>query len=323
MSALSRRSAAALVLASPFVLAARGASANVRELRVDYATYNPVSLVLRSKGWLEDEFRGDGIAIRWVLSAGSNKALEFLNAGSLDIGSTAGAAALVARINGNPVRSVGVYSKPEWTALVTRPDTGITKPADLRGRRVAVTRGTDPHIFLVRAIAAAGLSERDIKAVPLQHADGRLALVRGDVDAWAGLDPIMAAAEIENGATLFHRDAEANTWGVLNTREAFLTAQPQLVARVLKVYERARVWSRANGAELAEILGKEARLAEPIIARQLERTDLSHARIGPTQVATIKAAGEALQAAGVIAANVDIAAVSRDLVDASLGPAAS
>ncbi|MGL4290709.1 MAG: aliphatic sulfonate ABC transporter substrate-binding protein [Phreatobacter sp.] len=320
MSVISRRSAASLLLASPVIAAGRGASAQVRELRVDYATYSPVSLVLRSKGWLEDEFKADGITIRWVFSAGSNKALEFLNAGSLDIGSTAGAAALVARVNGNPVRAVGVFSKPEWTALVTKPDSGIAKPADLRGRRVAVTRGTDPHIFLVRAIAAAGLTERDVKVVPLQHADGRLALVRGDVDAWAGLDPIMAAAELENGAKLFHRDAEANTWGILNTREAFLASHPQLVARVLQVYERARVWSLANQAELAATLAKEAKLADPIIARQLERTDLTHARIGPTQVATIQAAGEALQAAGVIAANVDIAAVSRDLVDASLAP---
>ncbi len=74
---------------------------------------------------------------------------------------------------------------------------------DLKGRRVAVTRGTDPHIFLIRSLRGAGLTERDVKLVLLQHPDGRTALDRGDVDAWAGLDPIMAAAEIENGDVLF------------------------------------------------------------------------------------------------------------------------
>ena len=64
-------------------------------------------------------------------------------------------AALVAKINGNPIKSIYVYSRPEWTALVTRKDTGIAKVADLKGKRVAVTRGTDPHIFLVRALAEA------------------------------------------------------------------------------------------------------------------------------------------------------------------------
>src|SRR5262249_1542869 len=120
-------------------------AADVKEIRIDWATYNPVSLVLKEKGLLEKEFAKDGISIRWVQTLGSNKALEFLNAGSIDFGSTAGAAALVAKINGNPIKSIYVYSRPEWTALVTRKD-NISKIADLKGKRVAVTRGTDPHI---------------------------------------------------------------------------------------------------------------------------------------------------------------------------------
>src|ERR671916_850338 len=122
-----------------------------REIRIDFATYNPVSLVLKEKGLLEKAFEKDGIAIRWVQTLGSNKALEFLNASSIDFGSTAGSAALVAKINGNPIKSIYVYSRPEWTALVTK-DASITKVEDLKGKRVAVTRGTDPHIFLVRAL---------------------------------------------------------------------------------------------------------------------------------------------------------------------------
>ena len=173
-------------------LAALGLSVPARaagkpsEIRLDYAYYNPVSLVLKEKGWLEEELKRDGIGVRWVLSLGSNKALEFLNAGSLDFGSTAGAAALIARINGNPVKSIYVYSKPEWTALVTQGNSPIQKVEDLKGKRIAVTRGTDPHIFLVRALAAHGLTDRDAKLVLLQHQDGRAALEKGDVDAWAG-----------------------------------------------------------------------------------------------------------------------------------------
>jgi sulfonate transport system substrate-binding protein len=215
---LSRRrfaTAAIGVLAlSAATLSAR--AADISELRLDWATYNPVSIVIRNQGLLEKEFEKDGIKVRWVQTLGSNKALEFLNAGSIDLGSTAGAAALIARINGNPIKSIYVYSRPEWTALVTRPTTEIKTVADLKGKSVAVTRGTDPHIFLVRALAGAGLSDKDVKFVLLQHPDGRLALTRGVVDAWAGLDPMMAAAEIEDGAVLFFRKPEANTWGILN-----------------------------------------------------------------------------------------------------------
>src|SRR4029078_3940240 len=88
-------------------------------------------------------------------------------------GPTAGSAALVAKINGNPIKSVYVYSRPEWTALVTGKDSKISSVADLKGKRVAATRGTDPHTFLVRALLGAGLSEKDITPVLLQHADGK------------------------------------------------------------------------------------------------------------------------------------------------------
>ena len=175
---------------------------------------------------LEKEFAKDGIGIRWVQTLGSNKALEFLNAGSIDFGSSAGAAALVSKINSNPIKSIYVFSKPEWTALVTRKDTPIQKITDLKGKRVAVTRGTDPHIFLVRALLSVGMTEHDISEVLLQHPDGKTALIRGDVDAWAGLDPMMAQAQIEDGARLFYRNADANTYGILNVDAHRISARP-------------------------------------------------------------------------------------------------
>ena len=309
---------ASLVAMAAFSLSGAALAADkVEEIRIDYAYYNPVSLVLKDKGWLEQEFAKDGIKIRWVLSLGSNKALEFLNAKSLDFGSSAGAAALLARINGNPVKSVYVYSKPEWTALVTGKDSPIQKVTDLKGKRVAATRGTDPHIFLTRTLAENGLTEKDVKIVLLQHQDGRLALAKGDVDAWAGLDPLMAQAELDDGARIFYRNAEINTWGVLNTREDFIADHPELVSRVLATYEKARAFAINNPAELKKTIVEQAKLTEAVAARQLERTDLSTAAIGERQKKTIEGAGLALQQAGVIPADVDVPSVAAALVDSS------
>ncbi|TKV70691.1 aliphatic sulfonate ABC transporter substrate-binding protein [Rhizobium sp. AU243] len=296
-------------------------AADLSEIRIDWATYNPVGLLLKKEGLLEKEFEKDGIAIRWVQSAGSNKALEFLNAGSIDFGSTAGAAALVARVNGNPIKSVYVYSRPEWTALVTGKDSRIASVADLKGKSVAVTRGTDPHIFLVRALADAGLKDGDVKFVLLQHADGRLALTRGDVDAWAGLDPLMAAAEVEDGAKLFYRKPENNSWGVLNTTETFAAEHPDVVKRVLGVYEQARKRALADPAALKTALIETAKLPDAVIAKQLERTDLQYSRIGSEQRETILRAGLALQQAGVLPAAADIAAETDKLIDPSFSEA--
>ena len=316
MPGISRRTLVAAMAASMLAPGAAVAADALKEIRIDWATYNPVSMVLTQNGLLEKEFAKDGIGIVWVQSAGSNKALEFLNAGSIDFGSTAGSAALVARINGNPIKSIYVYSRPEWTALVTTKDSKIATVADLRGKRVAVTRGTDPHIFLVRALLAAGLSEKDITPVLLQHADGKTALIRGDVDAWAGLDPMMAQAEIEEGAKLFFRKPDANTWGILNVREQFLRDYPDIVRRVLATYEEARKYSLGHYDDLKKTFIAATKLPDNVVDKQLkERTELTHSRIGAPQRESILAAGVALQQAGVIEAKVDVKAALDSLID--------
>jgi sulfonate transport system substrate-binding protein len=316
MSVFSRRSIiASLAFIGLLPATAAFAAEKPKTINIDWATYNPVSMLLKEKGWLEEEFKKDGIGIRWVQTLGSNKALEFLNAGSIDFGSSAGAAALVSKINGNPIKSIYVYSQPEWTALVTRKDTPIQKIEDLKGKRVAVTRGTDPHIFLVRALQSVGLTEKDITPVLLQHPDGKTALIRGDVDAWAGLDPMMAQAEVEDGARLFYRNKGANTWGILSTRIEFLKDHPDLVKRVLAVYEKARKYSLANYDEEKKAFQAATKLSDAISDIQLkQRTDLNYNKIGPEQHDSILQAGIALQKAGVIKADVDVKKALDDLI---------
>jgi sulfonate transport system substrate-binding protein len=310
-----------LTIATALVASAISGAAPVQAapetIRIDFTYYNPVSLLLKDKGWLEEEFKADGIGVEWVHSLGSNKALELLNSGSADFGSTAGAAALLGKINGNPIKSIYVYSKPEWTALVTRPGTGITRIEDLKGKRVAVARGTDPYIFLLRALDSVGLKESDIEVVLLQHPDGKNALVNGDVDAWSGLDPYIAQVEVDHTGELFYRDANKNTWGVLNVSEQFAKDNPEIVERVLAVYERARKYSIEHPDEVQAALIAAAKLTEPVAARQLgERTDLASAgAIGDEQKQSILAAGQVLQQAGVIKPDVDVAKTVDELID--------
>jgi sulfonate transport system substrate-binding protein len=288
-----------------------------KTIRLDYATYNPVGLLLKEKHYLEDELAKEGIGVEWVKSLGSNKALELLISNSVDFGSTAGAAALLAKANGNPIRAVYVYSKPEWTALVTRADSGIKTIADLKGKKVAVTRGTDPFIFLLRALDSVGLTERDIEIVPLQHPDGKLALERGDVQAWAGLDPLMATSELERGSVLFFRKPDWNTYGVLNVRDEFAQRYPTYVDKVLHAYELARARAKEAPAELQAALVNEAHISDTVAKAVLARTDLSAPAIGDTQRDAILAAGDVLKKSGVVKDTTDVAAVTKTLVDSS------
>lgn len=99
-----------------------GAAKGKDTVTVDYATYNPLSLVIKKKGWLEKALQEKGKKLEWVKSAGSNKANEALRSGNIDVGSTAGSAALLARANGSPIKVIDLYSQPEWSALVTTKD---------------------------------------------------------------------------------------------------------------------------------------------------------------------------------------------------------
>ncbi len=308
------RTSIALTLALAALAGCRS-EAKPAAVRLDFAYYNPLSLVLKEQRFLEDDLARDGIKVEWVQSLGSNKALEFLNSASIDLGSTAGAAALLARANGNPIRIVYVYSKPEWTALVTTPGSGITSVADLRGKRIAVTRGTDPYVFLLRALDQAGLGEKDVELVPLQHPDGKNALERGDVAAWSGLDPLMATSELDRGSRLFFRNADWNTYGVLDVREEFAQRHPQLVERVIAAYERARKYALEHPDELRAVLARDAKLSEPVARAVLARTDLGSPVPGDAQRASISAAGAVLKKGGIVKADTDVAAVTAALLD--------
>jgi sulfonate transport system substrate-binding protein len=316
----TRRSIAALGFILAALAAPLGAPSGARAqapaqvVRLDYAYYNPLSLVLRDKHWVEEAL-GPDVTVQWVQSAGSNKALEYLRGRSLDIGSTAGAAALLGRANGTPAKVIYVYSRPEWSALVTKPGSGIARLADLKGKRVAATPGTDPFILLLRALATVGLGRGDITLVPLQHQDGRLALDRGDVDAWAGLDPFMAQAELQSHDVLFFRDRALNSPGTLLARDAMLAEHPDQVRRVIAAYERARAWARANPDGVATILAAAARLSPDVAARELGRTDLTNPKVDAATRAQIAAAAPILKDSGSLSAGADLTRAQAELFD--------
>jgi sulfonate transport system substrate-binding protein len=243
-------------------------------LNIDFATYNPLSLVIKNQGWLEAELADQGITVNWVKSAGSNKANEALRANAIDVGSTAGSAALLARSNGSPIQVIDIFSQPEWAAIVVPQGTAITAVTDLKGKRIAATKGTDPYFFLLQSLAEAGLAATDVTVEALQHADGWAALQNGSVDAWAGLDPIMAGAE-EAGATLLYRNVGFNSYGFLNATESFLAEKPDLAQAVVDAYEHARAWAQENPAETAAYLATEAGLDTAVATKVItERSNL-------------------------------------------------
>ena len=249
---------------------------------------------MKKFGWLEEDLKGDNVTVKWVLSQGSNRALEYLNSGSIDFGSTAGLAAVLSKTNGNPIKGVYVFSQPEWTALVIGKDSPIKSISELKGKKVAATKGTDPYLFLLRSLHDAGIKKNDVEIVALQHADGRAALEQGRVDAWAGLDPLMAASQVDAGSKLLYRNVNYNTYGFLNTTEKFANENPEQVKKVLAAYEKARKWILSHPDETAQIISEEAKISLPVAQLQLSRNNFKNPIPGDAQKKALKSAAPIL-----------------------------
>ncbi|MCW4384341.1 aliphatic sulfonate ABC transporter substrate-binding protein [Salinibacterium sp. SYSU T00001] len=278
-------------------------------LNIDFATYNPLSLIIKDQGWLEEEL--DGVEVTWLQSAGSNKANEALRAGAVDVGSTAGSAALLARSNGSPIQVIDIYSQPEWSAIVVAADSEIAEVDDLRGKTIAATKGTDPYFFLLQTLEEAGIGLDEVTIQNLQHADGGAALTSGAVDAWAGLDPIMATTELQSGAKLIYRNIDFNTYGFLNATEDFIENHADVAQVVVNAYEKAREWAAENPDEAAEILaeysGVEIAIADKVLN---ERTNLDVGEPGQQQRDVLEVVGPIFVDSGDVR--------SQDLIDDAL-----
>ena len=160
-----------------------------------------------------------------------------------------------------------------------------------------------------------------MEILALQHADGRAALEQGRVDAWAGLDPLMAGSEIEGGSRLLYRNVAFNTYGFLNTTETFAKEHPDYVKRVIRAYERARQWILANPEETANLIVQETKLPLEVAQLQLTRNDFSNPVPGSEQVAALKAAAPILVAEGLVRPGTDVDAVIEALVEPSFARA--
>ncbi|MBC3953781.1 aliphatic sulfonate ABC transporter substrate-binding protein [Pseudomonas triticifolii] len=291
---------------------AQAAEALPAEVRLDYAYYSPVSLALKHFGWLEQALPQSKVT--WVLSQGSNRSLEYLNSGSVDFASSASLSAVLARANGSPIKSVYVYSRAEWTAFVVRKDSSLQSVADLKGKKIAATKGTDPYLFTLRALQQAGLKKDDVELLHLQHPDGRIALEKGDVDAWAGLDPHMAASQIQAGSRLLYRNKDFNSYGVLSVTESYAKEHPNAIKTVLTAYEKARDWAVKNPEELASLLAKESGLPLEVARLQLSRTDLSNPQLSTRDVESSKAAAPILVSEELVRKGVNVEQVVDQLI---------
>ena len=266
-------------------------------------------IILRERRVLEAALKPLGVEVSWHEFPGGPQLLEALSAGAIDFGATGEAPPIFAQAAGSPLVYVGVEPpSPKGEAILVLKDSPIHTLLDLRGKKIALNKGSNVHYFLVRALASIGLKPADIVPVYLAPADARAAFGRGSVDAWVIWDPFLAAAQDATGARVL-TDATGlapNRQFFVSTR-AFATAQPALLVQLNAQIDATDRWAESNQAETVRLLAASMGLAEPVVAQAVARMGYGVQPLTPEIIADQQKIADTFFDLGLIPKKLDVA----------------
>ncbi len=144
-----------------------------------------------------------------------------------------------------------------------------------------------------------------------------MALEQGSVDAWAGLDPFLAASELESGSRAIYRNPAFSSYGFLNTSDDFIKKYPDYLTRVLVVYERARLWILAHPDDIAQLVSDESKQSLDVIKRQLSRSNFTKPVPEEFHISSLRATIPILLDEEIVRKGTDLNKVLAELVDDS------
>jgi len=276
----SRRSLLGRAAATLFALVLAGGSALVSAqskadtLRIGYQKSASLFVLQKAQGTLEKRLAPLNVDVRWVEFPAGPQLLEGLNVGSVDVGYVGEAPPIFAQAAGANFVYIGNDpAAPEAEAIVVAKDSPLKTVADLKGKKVALNKGSNVHYLLVRALEKAGLKYADIQPVFLAPADARAAFEKGAVDAWAIWDPFLSAAEKQLGVRQLAdgRGGVANNYQYYLSERHFAERRPDVIKALFEDSVEQGRWIKSNvkqaAAIIAPIQGLDAEIVESALRR--------------------------------------------------------
>ena len=298
--------AAAAVLAG--ALATPPAAAADKVLRVGYQKYGTF-LLLKARGLLEKKLEPLGYSVTWTEFPGGPQLLEALNVGSLDFGITGEAPPIFAQAADAPIVYVANEpAAPLSEAILVPKDSPLKSLAELKGKKVALNKGSNVHYLLVKALEKAGLAYGDITPVFLKPSDARAAFEHGDVDAWAIWDPFQADAEVAIEARQL-----GNGQGIVDNHQfylaerSFAAANPAAVDAVVASIDEIDQWAGANVDQAAQELSPAIGIPVPVLKLALSRQAWGVKRITPEVLAAQQKIADTFRGLGLVPKDIKVA----------------
>ena len=257
---------------SPAAFAQRADSTSGKVLRIGYQKAGLLA-VLKAQGTLEQKLTPLGYSVKWFEFPAGPQLLEALNANSVDFGYTGAPPPVFAQAGA--VRFVYVGAEPAGNgneALFVKPDSPLRTLADLKGKRIALQKGSSSHYLLLEVLRRANLRYEDIRPVYLPPADARAAFENGDVDAWIVWDPYYAAAQQAlKVRTLADYSTGQPVHNFYEATRDFAQQHPDLVGAILGQLRSTGLWVNEHPAETAALLAPRVGLDRTLVEKWVRR----------------------------------------------------
>lgn len=255
-------------------------------LRIGYQKYGTL-VILKGRGSLEKRLAAEGVDVKWTEFPAGPVLLEGLNVGSIDFGTAGEAPPIFAQAAGANLVYVGSEPpSPASEAILVPQGSPLKTVADLKGKKVALNKGSNVHYLLVRALEKAGLDYKDVETVFLAPADARAAFERGSIDAWVIWDPFQAAAEVQLKARVL-----ADGTGLVANHQFFLASRtyteknPRIISIVLDELDKVDQWSSKNLAEVSKVLSAQTGLDHATVELATKRLSYGVKPVTPQVIA--------------------------------------
>ncbi|MFL6626358.1 MAG: sulfonate ABC transporter substrate-binding protein [Vitreoscilla sp.] len=273
---LHRAAALAATLSAGVGLALSVATAQAepsRELRIGFQKSASLLVLQKAQGTLEKRLAPQGIAVKWVEFPAGPQLLEGLNVGAVDVGYVGEAPPIFAQAAGARFVYVGNDpAAPQTEALVVQKDSPVKSVAELKGRRIALNKGSNVHYLLVKLLEKNGLKYSDVTPVFLPPADARAAFEKGAVDAWVIWDPFLAAAERQLGARqLADGTGLVNSFSFYLAQTDYAQANPQVIKALFANTDEAARFVQADVPRAAALVAPLQGLDVGVVETSLKR----------------------------------------------------
>jgi sulfonate transport system substrate-binding protein len=308
-----KRAIAVAVLSMSTALAGVGASyGQDKVVRIGFQKYGKLVL-LKSKGTLEDKLKAAGYKVVWTEFPSGPPLLEALNVGAIDFGNTGEAPPIFAQAAGAPIQYVAYEPPaPKGEAILVPKDSKLTSVADLKGKKVALNKGSNVHYLLVKALEKAGIKYSEIEPVFLAPADARAAFERGAVDAWVIWDPFQAAAEAATGArTLADGTGIVSNYQFYFSSKKFLETDSRAIDVVLAQLSEVDDWAKGDIHAVAEQLAPAIGLSVPVVEVALKRQSYGIKPITDRVIADQQQVADSFFALGLLPKQIKISDAAR------------